>query len=123
MVEQYRAMVGELEVVLPGAAGASGMDAQGVDAGQALSETLNNLHDVFIHVAADLDTLHEAVAAAKEAHLARQRQVGGCFPSAAKGCPPLLPAQMALPGVCGFLPIRRCAAHPGWRSAGPLFGS
>jgi hypothetical protein len=85
-MEQYRALVAELEALLPAQLSRKQQqyqqDGDGDGGGAtaalaALPVVLNNLHDFFNHVAARLEKLHDGVAAARDAFLERRRQVGG----------------------------------------------
>lgn len=83
-MEQYRALVAELEALLPAQLSRKQQQYQQEDgdgggaaaALAALPVVLNNLHDFFNHVAARLEKLHDGVAAARDAFLERRRQVG-----------------------------------------------
>jgi len=74
-LDTYRQVVGELEQVLPADPSAlAGMDES--HALQALPITVSYMHDYFVHVAAQMEQLHNMVARAKDAFLA-QRQASG----------------------------------------------
>lgn len=86
-MQQYRALVAELEALLPAQLSRKQQqhqqdDGDGGGATAALAVlpvVLNNLHDFFNHVAARLEKLHDGVAAARDAFLERRRQVGGLY--------------------------------------------
>lgn len=78
-MEQYRALVAELEVLLPPQLGSRKQQQDGGKTPAALAAlpvVLHNLHDFFNHVAARLEKLHDGVASAREAFLERRREVG-----------------------------------------------
>jgi hypothetical protein len=83
-MEQYRALVAELEALLPAQLSRKQQQYQQEDgdgggaaaALAALPVVLNNLHDFFNNVAARLEKLHDGVAAARDAFLELRRQVG-----------------------------------------------
>ena len=81
-VHQYKLLVSELEGVLPVTPLQRWADAGGTAAGSATADplrilpaALQNLHDYFVHVAARLERLHEAVDRAKYMFLAAKRKV------------------------------------------------
>lgn len=88
-MEQYRALVVELEALLPAQLGRKQQQQQQDGGGggasaafTALPVMLHNLHDFFNHVAARLEKLHEGVAGTREAFLERRREVlTALFPS------------------------------------------
>ncbi|KAK9824224.1 hypothetical protein WJX72_008640 [[Myrmecia] bisecta] len=73
-VSEYRELVVELENNLPLEDGAKA--GGGSDPLYSLQQVINDLHGSFVHVAAQIDTLNENVADAKEAFLAQRRQAG-----------------------------------------------
>ena len=81
-VHQYKLLVSELEAVLPvtplqrwADVGGTATGGAAADPIRVLPAALQNLHDYFIHVAARLEHLHEAVDRAKEVFLAALRKV------------------------------------------------
>ncbi|KAK9916411.1 hypothetical protein WJX75_002273 [Coccomyxa subellipsoidea] len=68
-VAQYAAIAADLQRVLPASTAPTQQRPGAEDALQALPGALANLHGLLMHVAARLDSLHERLADAKQAHL------------------------------------------------------
>ena len=78
-VEQYFAMVTELEKLLPVSANRQEWQSQRNEADALLTSipsAIRNIQDLLLHAAAKIDTLHEQVSSARDQHLDRLRLVG-----------------------------------------------